>query len=129
MVGEKKYGGDIYAMELARPAGIGQQLRVYARPAWRARNPYPGMLADALVAQGVPVSELSYSWHPVPGEKKAILFFHWPDEFFFARNRSEEHTSELQSLMRTSYAVFCLKKHTHSTHKPITQPPTYSSQL
>src|SRR3546814_1111767 len=25
-------------------------------------------------------------------------------------NRSEEHTSELQSLMRTSYAVFCLKK-------------------
>src|SRR3546814_1251474 len=26
------------------------------------------------------------------------------------RDRSEEHTSELQSLMRTSYAVFCLKK-------------------
>src|SRR3546814_4698824 len=29
--------------------------------------------------------------------------------------RSEEHTSELQSLMRTSYAVFCLKKKTHET--------------
>src|SRR3546814_7623405 len=28
--------------------------------------------------------------------------------------RSEEHTSELQSLMRTSYAVFCLKSNTHS---------------
>src|SRR3546814_5231154 len=27
--------------------------------------------------------------------------------------RSEEHTSELQSLMRTSYAVFCLKKKTN----------------
>src|SRR3546814_2418821 len=27
-----------------------------------------------------------------------------------ADSRSEEHTSELQSLMRTSYAVFCLKK-------------------
>src|SRR3546814_2529164 len=27
-----------------------------------------------------------------------------------ARTRSEEHTSELQSLMRISYAVFCLKK-------------------
>src|SRR3546814_2252129 len=27
-----------------------------------------------------------------------------------ARERSEEHTSELQSLMRISYAVFCLKK-------------------
>src|SRR3546814_10294005 len=29
---------------------------------------------------------------------------------FFASERSEEHTSELQSLMRISYAVFCLKK-------------------
>src|SRR3546814_9301514 len=28
--------------------------------------------------------------------------------------RSEEHTSELQSLMRISYAVFCLKKKTHN---------------
>src|SRR3546814_5012069 len=47
--------------------------------------------------------------------------------------RSEEHTSELQSLMRISYAVFCLKKktqkqrkyistttHTHTTKQPIT---------
>src|SRR3546814_7666585 len=31
------------------------------------------------------------------------------DEMLF-RQRSEEHTSELQSLMRISYAVFCLKK-------------------
>src|SRR3546814_8968521 len=30
--------------------------------------------------------------------------------FLAARLRSEEHTSELQSLMRISYAVFCLKK-------------------
>src|SRR3546814_1974314 len=30
--------------------------------------------------------------------------------------RSEEHTSELQSLMRISYAVFCLKKKTDNTH-------------
>src|SRR3546814_1591498 len=29
--------------------------------------------------------------------------------------RSEEHTSELQSLMRISYAVFCLKKKSHNT--------------
>src|SRR3546814_6398404 len=36
----------------------------------------------------------------------------------FGAGRSEEHTSELQSLMRTSYAVFCLKKkkkHTTTT--------------
>src|SRR3546814_1305532 len=33
-------------------------------------------------------------------------------------DRSEEHTSELQSLMRSSYAVFCLKKkkQSHKTH-------------
>src|SRR3546814_1109033 len=30
--------------------------------------------------------------------------------------RSEEHTSELQSLMRISYAVFCLKKKTNKKH-------------
>src|SRR3546814_6721230 len=30
--------------------------------------------------------------------------------------RSEEHTSELQSLMRISYAVFCLKKKNQQTH-------------
>src|SRR3546814_3474786 len=30
--------------------------------------------------------------------------------------RSEEHTSELQSLMRISYAVFCLKKKTHNSN-------------
>src|SRR3546814_1435662 len=35
-----------------------------------------------------------------------------------AHERSEEHTSELQSLMRNSYAVFCLKKNinTHISH-------------
>src|SRR3546814_5063326 len=45
--------------------------------------------------------------------------------------RSEEHTSELQSLMRISYAVFCLKKkikHTSNTdlcvHKKQTQHPS-----
>src|SRR3546814_1379214 len=40
-----------------------------------------------------------------------------------AKARSEEHTSELQSLMRISYAVFCLKKKnmyemtSHNTHQ------------
>src|SRR3546814_7618312 len=37
----------------------------------------------------------------------AFLRTHWE------RLRSEEHTSELQSLMRISYAVFCLKKKKH----------------
>src|SRR3546814_7107372 len=35
---------------------------------------------------------------------------HHPIRLAFQESRSEEHTSELQSLMRISYAVFCLKK-------------------
>src|SRR3546814_1238084 len=35
-----------------------------------------------------------------------------------APTRSEEHTSELQSLMRTSYAVFCLKKKNETQYNP-----------
>src|SRR3546814_3873228 len=43
--------------------------------------------------------------------------------------RSEEHTSELQSLMRISYAVFCLKKKTkETTHTSITHFEYISSQ-
>src|SRR3546814_7220967 len=41
------------------------------------------------------------------------------------RNRSEEHTSELQSLMRNSYAVFCLKK----KKKPIARNRTQLQSL
>src|SRR3546814_4740135 len=56
--------------------------------------------------------------------------------------RSEEHTSELQSLMRISYAVFCLKKKKHNItrlqtttnekqKRPhiITQPHTHNNEL
>src|SRR3546814_7874057 len=47
-------------------------------------------------------------------------------------DRSEEHTSELQSLMRISYAVFCLKKKTQErTHArmPVIHPPNASRFL
>src|SRR3546814_1546624 len=60
---------------------------------------------------------LSQNW--VSGLKKRILtdrltVFCWtlvfPHRNWITLSRSEEHTSELQSLMRISYAVFCLKK-------------------
>src|SRR3546814_7260935 len=50
---------------------------------------------------------------------RSVFFFFDPmvqvgmfglERFDSVQNRSEEHTSELQSLMRISYAVFCLKK-------------------
>src|SRR3546814_1099762 len=42
--------------------------------------------------------------------------------------RSEEHTSELQSLMRTSYAVFCLKKKNISESTPQTNSTSIRKQ-
>src|SRR3546814_3628905 len=48
-------------------------------------------------------------------ELAAQLLLRVPDQVLGAVERSEEHTSELQSLMRTSYAVFCLKKKTKPT--------------
>src|SRR3546814_6371673 len=39
--------------------------------------------------------------------------------------RSEEHTSELQSLMRISYAVFCLKKKKHKHNNTVEQDQSY----
>src|SRR3546814_3875425 len=38
-----------------------------------------------------------------------------PPDLLVSGDRSEEHTSELQSLMRLSYAVFCLKKKNNDT--------------
>src|SRR3546814_6080673 len=44
-------------------------------------------------------------------DRERLLRPGWPDpDRARERGRSEEHTSELQSLMRISYAVFCLKK-------------------
>src|SRR3546814_8769076 len=50
------------------------------------------------VGDFAPIVRSSFSAHSDPSSSSA------------ARMRSEEHTSELQSLMRISYAVFCLKK-------------------
>src|SRR3546814_3219578 len=46
-----------------------------------------------------------------------VLIFKASGIFNFAQgSRSEEHTSELQSLMRISYAVFCLKKKNYTNN-------------
>src|SRR3546814_9459269 len=66
-------------------------------------------LADRLSAAGTDfVIEPTIRFAGQPGEQ-ATMFFLDPS------GRSEEHTSELQSLMRISFAVFCLKKNKNQT--------------
>src|SRR3546814_5995581 len=62
-------------------------------------------------------SSLSCAGNSPPGDRSPFGDF-GPDAFLPYRGRSEEHTSELQSLMRISYAVFCLKKkkQKHNSH-------------
>src|SRR3546814_9516429 len=68
-------------------------------------------------------------WHAVFAGGFLVAYL-TADEDTYAMHRSEEHTSELQSLMRISYAVFCLKKkknayinYTSDTHKCKIQNP------
>src|SRR3546814_9644590 len=69
-----------------------------------------------------------FPWHELarrrlalPRPTRNLMDPHWTGGGFlmalerFGYDRSEEHTSELQSLMRTSYAVFCLKKKKQKT--------------
>src|SRR3546814_4552326 len=75
----------------------------------RMRSP---IILGALVALLTPAGALAQRADLPPSEKVAEALDNHP-AVAAARarvDRSEEHTSELQSLMRISYAVFCLKK-------------------
>src|SRR3546814_5588878 len=58
----------------------------------------------APIAASIPIEALNFAYR-LSGDRPA-----WRPLRVFDDGRSEEHTSELQSLMRISYAVFCLKK-------------------
>src|SRR3546814_8303052 len=62
-----------------------------------------------------PVTATSSQW--LTTIRLACLVAQSPVHSRCARMRSEEHTSELPSLMRISYAVFCLKKKKTTTHR------------
>src|SRR3546814_10721994 len=86
---------------------------------------------------GIPLSADEIVWEALAcaDEGASILHFHAYDEqsgrqrddyeiyapIIERIRKSEEHTSELQSLMRISYAVFCLKKKKYRTCQLITQ--------
>src|SRR3546814_8202433 len=60
-----------------------------------------------MAALAEPVQALRDTWSTSAPEAA-------PDNGFVTTSRSEEHTSELQSLMRIPYAVFCLQKKTNN---------------
>src|SRR3546814_4626154 len=64
-----------------------------------------------------------------PDEERGDVLGHLIDRRLGAVGiRSEEHTSELQSLMRISYAVFCLKKKNTVTNTQPHHTPTHNTQ-
>src|SRR3546814_2875876 len=81
---------------------------------------------DVQVSDGdavdLPEMGLHFGVYAVPGHTRSHIAYHgngWlfcgDTLFSLGCGRSEEHTSELQSLMRNSYAVFCLKKKNTNT--------------
>src|SRR3546814_5238354 len=65
----------------------------------------------AIEAKEAAVALVGFDHHPVAGAEARVRSVIVDDAAVdHGRVRSEEHTSELQSLMRISYAVFCLKK-------------------
>src|SRR3546814_5287324 len=74
----------------------------------------PGGVADRSCQ---PRSNYFFNDDRKPHPAAFFLLTRRKDETDIAGAKSEEHTSELQSLMRISYAVFCLKKKNNTTNR------------
>src|SRR3546814_2165931 len=83
---------------------------------FRSDCPAAGQDGGGLTGDGNP-DHVSHPPHPQPRQHRPALCRAPKRRRRAPAGRSEEHTSELQSLMRNSYAVFCLKKKTTHTKK------------
>src|SRR3546814_1363868 len=87
---------------------------VKAENAWfeAAMKPHEGLVETLFQEMNGRIKEEDAS---VPQKDGDFVYWVEYEQGAEYKTRSEEHTSELQSLMRTSYAVFCLNKKQHST--------------
>src|SRR3546814_4012077 len=125
------WSSDVCSSDLGRPqrSGATHQHRVPARIG--RRRAYQRRIAVECDPDETarPVEHPPRARWPKRGDNgapSAGWYVHAPERI--VATRSEEHTSELQSLMRISYAVFFLKKktYTHVSHRLL---PIFSSQL
>src|SRR3546814_7067394 len=77
---------------------------------FRSGGPYRALLHEDRVHVDIDGGEPLFFGNGLRGNLQSFGSLHQPAV------RSEEHTSELQSLMRISYAVFCLKKKNNNQH-------------
>src|SRR3546814_9227309 len=74
------------------------------------RNSQPGLSFAAIRSSGPSLTIRRLAWRALGQGSGWSRYSRSSDASGSRSSRSEEHTSELQSLMRISYAVFCLKK-------------------
>src|SRR3546814_8028146 len=86
---------------------VARRLRASSNTLRRSATPEKTAESGAKCRSVASASRRAIEVLPVPGGPQRIRL----------GRRSEEHTSELQSLMRISYAVFCLKKKKKKNHK------------
>src|SRR3546814_4477036 len=104
---------------LFRSGEVSSRFATNLQPGRKMMDPFygaimkkPFLAATAATAVAAPLALLAWKYYPRPGP---VGNFSVPEpakavDLRRYMGRSEEHTSELQSLMRISYAVFCLKK-------------------
>src|SRR3546814_1303670 len=97
------WSSDVCSSDLLRLVRVTQR-KLFQPASWNAQHGDVGpRIAAEKLGFDLPITNAN-------GNGAGILDDMVVGENQTARGRSEEHTSELQSLMRISYAVFCLKK-------------------
>src|SRR3546814_10649210 len=97
-----------WAIAIGSPFGFAHSVTAGIVSAVGRSNPYAGQQYVPFIQTDVAINR-GNSGGPLLNVHGEVIGI---NSQIFSASRSEEHTSELQSLMRISYAVFCLKKKT-----------------